>query len=192
MDDQNKGMNDRWAPPTDRGERGYATDPGFSSGAEYRSRENDDAGNTTEEAPAGPATADIRGEIDQTRAEMRETIDAIQDRLHPANVASRAAESVRDATVGRVKELAGNLTGRSSSHTSEGDEWRYQSYGWDGSERNVVLERIRSNPMAAAMAAGSIAWLIFGSRRRGQPRPWSQRDRERAIYGSTQGGHAFV
>src|SRR5205085_11671181 len=111
---------------------------------------------------------------------MQETIDAIQERLRPGNVASRAAESVRDATVGRVKEFAGNLTGRGGSRDRfDDDDWRYQSRGWDGSEGNVVLDHIRSNPMAAAMAAGSIAWLIFGGRGRGRQQAWSQADRER-------------
>jgi len=192
MDEQNKGMKDRWAPPTDRGERGYSTDPGYSSGAEYSSHPDNPTGGHITDDPLEPRTAVIREEIDETRAEMRETIDAIQDRLSPGNVASRAAESVRDATVGRVKEFAGNLTGHGSSRDDRDDDWRYQSSGWDGSDGNVVLDRIRSNPMAAAMAAGSIAWLLFGNRGGGRRQPSSRSDRQRAIYGSTRGREAFV
>jgi len=193
MDDQNKSMNERWAPPTDRGERGYATDPGFASGAEYTSRP--DYGTTSpidEEAPE-QRTAEIRGEIDQTRAEMSETIDAIQDRLRPGNIASRAAESVKDATVGRVKEFAGDLTGRGNWRGDrDDDDWRYQSYGPpDGAGGNSVLDHIRRNPMAAAMAAGSIAWLFLGNRGGGPRRNWSQDDRWRGMYGSQRRGDNY-
>jgi len=189
MDEQNKSMKERWAPPTAGGERGYATDPGFSS--EYAS--DPEFGGTVDEDASEPRTAGIRDEIVQTRAEMSETIDAIQDRLRPGNIASRAAESVREATVGRVKEFAGDLTGRGKSRDRHrADDWRYESYGPpDGSRANGVVDRIRSNPMAAAMAAGSIAWLFLGNRRGAQRRGWSQDDRSDATYGFTGGGETF-
>jgi len=189
MDDQNKSVNDRWAPPTNRGERGYAADPDFSSRADAGA----DFGTSSREAgdeAFNPRTTELRHEIDDTRANMGETIDAIQERLRPGNVAARAAENVRDATVGRVKEFAGSITGRRDWQGDRDDDWRYRSSGWDGTS-NGVLDRIRENPFAAAMAAGSIAWLLFGSRRsRGYQ--YSSADRERAMYGSTRGGQAFV
>ena len=189
MDDQNKSVNDRWAPPTNRGERGYAADPDFSSRADAGA----DFGTSSREAgdeAFNPRTTELRHEIDETRANMGETIDAIQERLRPGNVAARAAENVRDATVGRVKEFAGSITGRRDWQGDRDDDWRYRSSGWDGTS-NGVLDRIRENPFAAAMAAGSIAWLLFGSRRsRGYQ--YSSADRERAMYGSTRGGQAFV
>jgi len=192
MDEQNKSMKERWDPPTNRGERGYATDPGFSSGAEYAGRP--DVGTTSGDAgdeASAQRTTEIRQEIDEARANMGETIDAIQERLRPGNVAARAAESVRDATVGRVKEFAGNLTGRSDSpNRDRDDDWRYRSSGWDGTSDGLV-DRIRNNPIAAAMAAGSIAWLVFGGRRvKGYQ--YSRIDRERGLYGSTRDGQAFV
>ncbi len=50
----------------------------------------------------------IRTEIEQTRAEMSETIDALQDKLDPVRLREQAKEqakqNVRQATVGRAKE----------------------------------------------------------------------------------------
>src|SRR5690606_30934028 len=83
MDEQNKSVNDQWGRPTHVPERAYS-----------------------EEAGVDRRTTEIRSDIEQTRGEMQETIDAIEDRLRPRNVAARAAESVRDATVGRVKRAA--------------------------------------------------------------------------------------
>jgi hypothetical protein len=48
----------------------------------------------------------IKAEIEETRAGMSETIDEIQDRLKPANLARQAGESIKDATVARARDLA--------------------------------------------------------------------------------------
>jgi ElaB/YqjD/DUF883 family membrane-anchored ribosome-binding protein len=177
MDDQNKSMNERWAPPTDRGERGYATDPGFSSSSEYTSRP--DFGTTTpDDDQTERRTAEIRSDIERTRADLGETVDAIQDRLRPGNMASRAAESVRDATVGRVQQLADRVTHRS----------RYRTYDSDG---GGFVDRVRDNPVPAAIAAISLGWLAFGGRRQSSPYRYRRgtsgvmRDRETFIHGAS-------
>src|SRR3954447_19245151 len=46
---------------------------------------------------------EIRAEIEQTRGEMSDTVNAIQDRLRPGNIASNAADSVKSS----VKNVAG-------------------------------------------------------------------------------------
>jgi ElaB/YqjD/DUF883 family membrane-anchored ribosome-binding protein len=175
MDDQNKSMNERWAPPRDRGERGYATDPGFSSSSEYTSRP--DFGTTTpDDDQTQRRTAAIRSDIERTRADLGETVDAIQDRLRPGNMASRAAESVRDATVGRVQQLADRVT-----HPS-----RYGTYESGGG----FVDRVRDNPVPAAIAAVSLAWLAFGGMRHSSPYRYRRgtsgvmRDQETFIHGA--------
>jgi len=102
---------------------------------------------------------------------MSGTIDAIQDRLSPRNVVSRAAENVRDATVGRAREFA---------HQVQDSVPRF------GRRGGVFVDRVRENPLAAAVAGASIAWLVFGGRRR------ASRDYGRAIYGSTRGGEPYI
>jgi len=56
-------------------------------------------------------TTEIRSQIEQTRAEMSQTLDAIQARLSPRRLVNDAAQSVKDATVGRVKRLAAKTNG---------------------------------------------------------------------------------
>jgi len=58
-----------------------------------------------------PAAADIRSQIERTRAEMSETIDAIHARLSPARLLADATESVKEATIGRAKRLAPSADG---------------------------------------------------------------------------------
>ena len=149
MDEQNKGVGERWGGPTHPGERGYAS------------------GDVPDER-----TAEIRSDIERTRAEMTETMDAIQDRLRPGHVVSRAAESARDATIGRARELA---RGAQESFTR-----RSHATGDGG-----FMERVRENPIPAALAIGSIAWFAFATRR-GRPRQLP------AMYGTTRGGEAWL
>src|SRR3954469_308491 len=47
------------------------------------------------DAPTEERTREIRAEIEQTRGELSETVNAIQDRLRPGNIASNAADSVK-------------------------------------------------------------------------------------------------
>jgi ElaB/YqjD/DUF883 family membrane-anchored ribosome-binding protein len=146
MDEQNKGVRERWAP-TERDARGYAGDSGSAGERGYAAGEGGADDRIDERR-----TTEIRADIESTREDMRETIDAIQDRLRPGNVVSRAAESVREATVGRMKHMASSVQGAMPSRTIGAG--------------NPVVDRIRDNPVPAALAALSLAWLAFGGRRR--------------------------
>lgn len=48
-------------------------------------------------------TEQIRAEIEDTRAEMSQTINEIQERLSPENIVGQVKETVRDATIGKVE-----------------------------------------------------------------------------------------
>jgi ElaB/YqjD/DUF883 family membrane-anchored ribosome-binding protein len=99
-------------------------------------------------APAGDHTGTdteaIRDEIEHTRAQMSGTIDEIQARLSPRRLMDEAKETVRDATVGKVKDVM-NTAGDSASG---------------------IVDRIKANPIPAAMI-GIGAWWLFG---KSQPR----------------------
>src|SRR4051794_40746067 len=56
----------------------------------------------------------IQREIEQTRAELADTIDAIADRISPRRAASRGAQAVRS-------RASGLLPGSNSSNGSNGD-----------------------------------------------------------------------
>ncbi len=87
-------------------------------------------------------------DIEQTRSDMTETVDAIGQRLDPANVVASAKETVRDATVGKVEQMA------SSAGTMVEDAGAtVQETG------SSLVDTIRRNPLPAAMAALGIGWL---------------------------------
>ena len=93
----------------------------------------------SDESDDDESTEAIRGEIAETRAEMSETIDEIQERLTPRRLMQDAKETVRDATVGKVTDM---MNGASESAGS-------------------IVDRIRDNPLPAALI-GVGAWWLFG------------------------------
>ncbi|HSL76044.1 MAG TPA: DUF3618 domain-containing protein, partial [Candidatus Limnocylindrales bacterium] len=54
------------------------------------------------ELGADRETVEKQMELEQTREELHETVEAIGDRLTPAAIAENAKQTVRDATVGKV------------------------------------------------------------------------------------------
>ena len=84
-------------------------------------------------------TREIRAEIAQTRGELSETVDAIQDRLRPSNLASQAASSVKEAALDKAHEVA---------------------------ESEPVIY-VRANPIPTAMVGIGLigaTWLALGGR----------------------------
>jgi hypothetical protein len=108
-------------------------------------------------------TTDIRAQIERTRAEMSQTIDAIEERLSPARLMNDAKQSVKDATVGRVKRLAATMTVSADADRP-----------FDGKR---VVDAVRANPLPFAIA-GVVATAVLARaliRSRGRYRLNSQR-----------------
>jgi ElaB/YqjD/DUF883 family membrane-anchored ribosome-binding protein len=135
-------------------------------------------------------TGDIRADIQQTREELSETIDAIQERLRPSNLVAQAGETVKEATVGKVKEMAtsaGEMMSEAASQTRDAAggaaEYVLES-GW--------VQRIRENPVPAMIAGFGLAWLAFAeagpARRRGYRRGYYGSDPDYAVGTTGQTG----
>jgi ElaB/YqjD/DUF883 family membrane-anchored ribosome-binding protein len=108
---------------------------------------------------------------------MTGTVQAIGDRLDPANIVQDAKETVREATVGRVEHMTSNAL-ETAGDTGSG-----------------ILETIRQNPLPAAMAAIGIGLLVMNrSNGRSAYRAdrsweggWRDADEYRTGYGTTPG-----
>ena len=51
---------------------------------------------------------EARAQIEHTRSEMGQTIDAIKEKLNPQHLIQEAKETIHDATIGRAQEAVGN------------------------------------------------------------------------------------
>jgi Protein of unknown function (DUF3618) len=110
---------------------------------------------TPEREPVDPSLPDetdarareIRHEIAQTRDQMSETIDAIQDHLKPSTIVANATETVKNATTEKVKQMA---------NTAE--------YAADRVIHNTFMDTVRDNPWPVAMIGIGAAWLWMKGR----------------------------
>ena len=92
-------------------------------------------------------TQEIREEIAQTRVEMSETIEAIEERLRPSNLVAQAGETVRNAATEKVKSMA-NTAGHAADRAMD----------------TSFVQTVRANPIPAAMIGIGTAWLLMKGR----------------------------
>jgi hypothetical protein len=105
-------------------------------------------GRTSDEA-IDHETAEKLGEIEQTREAMHDTVEEIGDRLAPSAIVQNAKDTVRDATVGKVEDMADSAT------------QMFNEAGWTAQEAGYgIVETVRRNPIPAALAGIGIAWLV--------------------------------
>jgi len=90
---------------------------------------------------------EIREEIAQTREDMSETLDAIQDRLKPSTIVANATERVKNATTEKVKQMT-NTAGDAA----------------DRLMNNGFMETVRENPWPVALIGIGAAWLWMKGR----------------------------
>ena len=176
MDDTTRGLGDRdeFAGRSDESVRDYAGTGTDATGtatpagsAESKTRASRPA--TRRKNPAEPVastdteldpdsdrrTREIQQEIAETRVELSETIDALQEKLKPSNIVSDATDRVKSATTEKVRHMA-----ESASETAQD---LYRNTGAEG-----VIEEVRQNPYPALMIGAGVAWMIMDrSRNRG-------------------------
>jgi hypothetical protein len=92
-------------------------------------------------------TRGIREEIAQTRVEMSETIEAIQERLSPSHLVAQAGETVRNATTQKVKQMA-TTAGQAADQVMD----------------TSFVRTVRANPIPVAMVGIGAAWLLLKGR----------------------------
>lgn len=117
-------------------------------------------------APAdspSPTTAQIRSDIEDTRAEMSETIDAIQERLSPSRLVTQAKENIKEATVGRLKSLTQQVRRPSSPFDA------VSSLASRG-----ILQSVTDNPMPVALLGIATAGIVMRALRRSQTEAYPQ------------------
>jgi hypothetical protein len=135
------------------------------------------------DADRGSQDADrIKQEIERTRANMSGTIDEIQERLNPTNMMQQAKDSVRGATVGKVKDAlntasqaAGRAAEQAQATASRVAGQAQVTASRVASQAQVTASRVasraqstarraasqtRENPVPAALIASSALWLM--------------------------------
>jgi ElaB/YqjD/DUF883 family membrane-anchored ribosome-binding protein len=125
-----------------------------------------------------PEVERLTQEIEETRGGMSETLDELGQRLDPANIVAGAKETVREATVGKVEQMA---TSAGEMVSDAGTTARQTGEG--------LIETIKRNPVPAAMAGIGLGWLWM-NRDKGQM-SWSQARDGRGRYISGYSGSGY-
>src|ERR671939_285741 len=102
------------------------------------------------EDAADAETAAIRAEIRDTRERMGDTIEEIGERLNPRHLKEQVKHDIREATIGRVENMAQSTADRVSQ------------------TRRTITDTVRENPIPAAMIGIGLGWLIWSGRAQGR------------------------
>jgi hypothetical protein len=91
-------------------------------------------------------TRELQAEISETREEMSETVEAIQQKLRPSNLMSEGTEAVKTAATERVRDMADTVTDTASR----------------------FVENTRQNPWPALLIGAGFTWLLIDRTRDGR------------------------
>lgn len=86
---------------------------------------------------------EIKAQIEQTRAQMGETIDEIQTRLSPQYLKQQTQDTIREATVEKVEKMAHNAENKVRNL------------------RRGTMETIKENPIPVALIGLGIGWMLL-------------------------------
>ena len=96
----------------------------------------------------GPSSDEIRADIELTRERLGQTVETLGAQLNPSHLAQRVKDSVREATIGRVQDMA---TRAKETAVDSG---------------RGIANVIRENPVQAAIVAAGIGWMLMKNRDR--------------------------
>ena len=116
-----------------------------------------------------PETAAIRGDIEQTRAEMAGTIDAIQEKLDPEVLQEQAKDTIREAKTAAV-EVADHALQQAKEAVRGATIGKVEDmarYAGDtaGGWRATVMATVKAHPIPAALAGLSLGYLLLNRER---------------------------
>ena len=107
-------------------------------------------------------TREIQADIQHTRDEMAETVEALQEKLRPSNVLADATDRVKTATTEKVRSMA-----ETASDSVQGMMRETRDRASD------IVEGARQNPLPALMIGAGVAWLLMDKSKK-KSDTWSQ------------------
>jgi Protein of unknown function (DUF3618) len=103
-----------------------------------------------DETPLDPETAlrarELEVEIAETREDLSETVEAIQEKLRPSNIISEGKDAVKTVATERVRNMADN-----ASYTAQN-----------------LMETTRENKWPALLIGAGLTWLLIDRAREGR------------------------
>ena len=109
--------------------------------------------------------AAIRSEIDETRAGMSRTVEALAERLTPARLKEQAGD-LKDSAVSKAKEGVGERVKHANAAVRDATVGKVGHMAHDVRETAMgagtsVLQSVKQNPIPTAMIALGLGWLFI-------------------------------
>lgn len=106
-------------------------------------------------------TEQLRADIEDTRADMSQTLNEIQERLSPENLMDQAKEAVRDATIGKVEKVMGQVSETLSAVTEPAREVAGRAGNAIKEVGTTVGDQIWKNPIPLALIGLGVGMLVM-------------------------------
>jgi ElaB/YqjD/DUF883 family membrane-anchored ribosome-binding protein len=109
-------------------------------------------------------TEQLRAEIEDTRADMAQTINEIQERLSPEHLVGQVKETVREATIGKVERVMSQVGETISEVTEPALEMAGRAGDVIKEVGTSVGDKIWKNPIPVALIGLGVGMLVMRSR----------------------------
>ncbi len=106
-------------------------------------------------------TEQIRAEIEDTRAEMSQTINEIQERLSPEHLMGQVKETVREATIGKVEKVMDRVGETISGVTEPALEVAGRAGTAIKEAGTSVADSVWRNPIPVALIGLGVGMLLM-------------------------------
>jgi hypothetical protein len=107
---------------------------------------------TTGDAATDRQVDELRADIAQTRADMSETIDELQDRLNPSHLKAQLKDQVREQYEYAKETVRGATIGKVENMVERFGDSVYET-------RRTITDTITANPLPSALIGIGLAWL---------------------------------
>ena len=105
-------------------------------------------------------TEQLRANIEDTRADMSQTLNEIQERLSPENLVDQVKETVREATIGKVENFVGQVGETISGVTEPAREMAGRAGNAIKEVGTTVGNKIWNNPIPMALIGLGVGMLV--------------------------------
>jgi ElaB/YqjD/DUF883 family membrane-anchored ribosome-binding protein len=106
-------------------------------------------------------TEQLRAEIEDTRADMSQTINEIQERLSPENLMDQVKETVREATIGKVERVMSSVGETISEATEPALEMAGRAGNAIKEVGTTVADTFYKNPIPLALIGLGVGMLVM-------------------------------
>lgn len=115
-------------------------------------------------------TERIKAEIEDTRAEMGQTINEIQERLSPEHIMGQVKETVREATIGKVEKVMDRVGETISNVTEPAMDAMGRAGETLKTTGSSITNTIRENPIPCALIGLGLGMYVVRRWRGGNDR----------------------